>query len=253
MAWKLDEIMVYVASKTIKDHDVVLVGTGLPLVTSYYAQRTHAPNLTMVFESGAVSPVPKDLAVGPGDFPLQKTAIMQSSLFDALSYAQRGIIDVGFLGGAEIDEYGNINTTVIGSYNKPDVRLPGSGGANDIASCAKKTIIIAKHKLRTFPKKLCYITTPGYLSGVKDRKDHGLRGEGPACLVTDFGLFVYDEKTRRTRIKSIHPGVTKQQIIENTGFEILGIEEDVPETQIGGQKELDIIRSIDPTNMYLGK
>ena len=134
--WTKEELMICAAADVIQDHDVALVGIGLPTLAAMVAKQTNAPNLQMLFESGAIDAVPNDLPQGPGDFPLLRTSVMTTSLFNALGYVQRGKVDVAFLGAAEIDQYGNLNATVIGDYDRPVCRLPGSGGANDMGSGA---------------------------------------------------------------------------------------------------------------------
>ncbi|HML36783.1 MAG TPA: CoA-transferase [Bacillota bacterium] len=254
MKASLDELMVFSAARLIKDYDVVMVGTGIPLVAAYLAKRTHAPNSVLVFESGALDPIPEYIAVGPGDYPLISSAVKATSLFDSLLLNQRGKIDLGFLGGAEIDMYGNINSTVMGDQKKPDVRLPGSGGANDIASCAKKVVLIAKHDKKKLPAKVSYLTSPGYLGGPGEREQTGLPGGGPAMLITNLGLFGFDEETKRMKVISLHPGVTPQVTAENTGFEILGLDaDDIAETELPDETTLEILRKIDPDGIVLKK
>lgn len=250
--WTRDEMMVYAAAQAVGDNDVVLVGTGLPLVAAYHAKRSHAPGMVMLFESGVIDPVPGYIAVGPGDFPLIASAVQNTSLFNVLAMAQRGVLDVAFLGGAQIDPYGNINTTAVGSYQKPRPRLSGSGGANDIASFASRTVIIARHQRRRFVEKLDYLTTPGHLDGPGARERAGLSGGGPAALITDLGVFVYDSETLRMRVQSLHPGVSADEAIRETGFEVLGLDAlDIPQTPLGDAEELAALRQVDPAQVYL--
>lgn len=131
---------------------------------------------------------------------------MNTSLFDALGYVQRGKVDIAFLAAAEIDQYGNLNATVVGDYLHPICRLPGSGGANDMGSGAKKIVVVSKHIRRKFPERVSFITTPGFINGPGDRERYGLNGEGPVRVLTDLGVFGFDEKTKRMKILSIHPG-----------------------------------------------
>jgi acyl CoA:acetate/3-ketoacid CoA transferase beta subunit len=247
-----EEIMVFAASNEFSDHEVALVGTGLPMIAAYLAKITHAPNTALVFESGVMDASPTHMASGVGDFPLVHRAIKTSSLFDSLSLLQRGKIDLGFLGAAEIDEYGNINSTVIGPYLSPKVRLPGSGGANDIASLAGRVVIIAKHQLRKFPKRVNYLTTPGFIDGPGSRESYGLRGAGPVKVITDLCIMGFDDETKRMKLLSLHPGVTLDQVKENTGFELM-IDKDLTETELPSQGVLKLIRSLDPDRIYIGK
>jgi glutaconate CoA-transferase subunit B len=248
-----DEIMVYIASHSFKDEKVALVGTGLPMIAAFLAKLTHAPNCKLIFESGVMDSRSRHMATGVGDFPLVSRAVKTSSLFDSLSLLQRGNIDLGFLGAAEIDPYGNINSTVIGDYKSPKVRLPGSGGANDIASLAKRVVIMVKHQKRKFKEKLHYVTTPGFLEGPQSREKYGLQGQGPERVITDLGVFAFDNQSKRMKIESLHPGVTLEQVKENTGFELGGIEETIPTTELPSEDILQKIRSLDPNGIYINK
>jgi len=248
-----DEIMVYAASKMINDGEVALIGTGLPMIAAYLAKATHAPNTVLIFESGVIDARSRHMATGVGDFPLVSGAVKTGGLFDSLSLLQGGKIDLGFLGTAEVDTYGNINSTVIGPYHQPKVRLPGSGGANDIASLAGRVIIIAKHQKRKFPAKLSYLTTPGFIDGPGARERYGLRGKGPQKLISDLGIFGFDEETKRMRIESLHPGVTLEMVKENTGFELLGADGDIPTTEIPPAEIVRLIRELDKDKIYINK
>lgn len=251
--WAKEELMICAAADVIQDHDVALVGIGLPTLAAMVAKQTNAPNLQMIFESGAIDAVPNDLPQGPGDFPLLRTSVMTTSLFNALGYVQRGKVDVAFLGAAEIDQYGNLNATVIGDYDRPVCRLPGSGGANDMGSGAGKIVIISRHLRRKFPARVAYITTPGFLDGPGARERCGLRGEGPVRVVTDLGVFGFDDETKRMKIISIHPGVDKREIIENTQFEILGMDQPIPVTQERSEEIQRFLRRLDRHHEYIGK
>ena len=160
---------------------------------------------------------------------------------------------MGFLGAAEVDQYGNINSTVIGNYIKPQVRLPGSGGANDIASLAKRVVIIVPHQLRKFPERVQYITTPGHLDGVGARERAGLRGAGPVRVVTNLAVMGFDDETKRMKLRSLHPGVSLDQVRENTGFELL-VTEPIEETPAPTPEQLKLLREeIDPDGIYISK
>ena len=164
MCWTKEELMIAAAADVIKDHDIALVGIGLPNLAAMLAKQTHAPNLKLIYESGAIDASPENLPQGPGDFPLLRTSVMNTSLFDALGYVQRGKVDIAFLAAAEIDQYGNLNATVVGDYLHPICRLPGSGGANDMGSGAKKIVVVSKHIRRKFPERVSFITTPGFIN-----------------------------------------------------------------------------------------
>lgn len=254
MDWTKEELMIAAAADVIEDHDVALVGIGLPILAAMLAKNSTAPNLKLIFESGAVDAVPSSIPQGPGDFPLLKGSVMNTSLFNALGYVQRGKVDVAFLGAAEIDQYGNLNATIVGdSYTNPVCRLPGSGGANDMGSGAKKIVIISKHLRRKFPKRVSYITTPGFLTGPGEREKRGLRGEGPVRVITDLGIFGFDDETKQMRILSIHPGVSPQEIIDNTQFEVLGIDGEIPITSAKDDALHTLLQSLDKDHYYIGK
>jgi acyl CoA:acetate/3-ketoacid CoA transferase beta subunit len=154
------------------------------------------------------------------------------------------------VGAAQIDEYGNINTTYIGSFEKPSVRLPGSGGGNDIVSSAKRIVVIMTHEKRKMVKKLDYLTSPGFLDGPGAREKAGLRGGGPSLVVTNLCQMDFDPKTKRVRLATVHPGVTVEQVLENTGFNLI-VPKDVPTTDLPTFEELELLRAIDPTGIYI--
>lgn len=248
-----DEMMVYAASKLFRDGDVALVGTGLPMMAAYLAKQTHAPNSVLIFESGVMDAQAGHIPYGVGDFPLVNQAVKTSSLFDSLSLLQRGKITLGFLGAAEIDSYGNINSTTIGNYDNPKTRLPGSGGANDIASMAQRTVIIVKHQRRKFVENLYYLTTPGYIKGGNDREKYGLPGKGPEKVITDLGVFGFDPESKRMLVESLHEGVTLEHLKSETGFEFSYIPDPVPTTEVPRPEILSIIRKLDPNKIYINK
>jgi glutaconate CoA-transferase subunit B len=248
-----DELMAIAASREIRDGEVAFIGTGLPMVAGYLAKATHAPRTNLVFESGIIDPQPVDLATGVGDYRLLHGATQVAGTWYALSLLQQGKVDIGFLGTAEIDPYGNLNSTAIGGYPKPKVRLPGSGGANDMASMAKRIVIICRHDKRRFVEKVQYVTTPGFLDGPGARERAGLPGGGPVRVITDRAILGFDEKTKRMRLEAIYPGGSVDDVVANTGFELLlapRIEQVPPPTA----EQLHLLRHvIDPTGIYIGK
>ncbi len=247
------ELMACVASRLLEDRKTVFVGTGLPMIAAALAQRTHAPNLVIVFEAGGVGPRIPTLPISVGDSRTFHMAVMASSMHDVMSIAQRGYLDYGFLGGAQIDMYGNLNTTVIGPWEKPKVRLPGSGGANDVGSLCRRTIILMRQDLRRFVKKLDFITTPGYLTGPGAREEAGLpEGTGPYRVITQLGVYGFDEETKRMKLLSVHPGVTVEDIKANSQFEIL-IPDRIEETEPPSIEELKILREIDRAGLVIGR
>lgn len=251
--YKPVEMMVVAASRTLEDKKSVFVGTGLPMIAAILAQKTHAPGLLMVFEAGGVGPQVPTLPLSVGDSRTFYKAAMAGSMCDVIEAAQAGYLDYGFLGGAQIDRYGNLNATCIGPYEKPKVTFPGSGGANDIGSLCWKTIIIMRHERRRFVQKLDFMTTPGYLTGPGARESVGLpQGSGPYRVVTDMGVLGFEEKTKSMMLLSVHQGVTVDQVFNNTGFELI-IPEKVETTPLPTTDELRLLRGeIDPKGIYIG-
>jgi glutaconate CoA-transferase subunit B len=247
------ELMAAAAAREIRDGEVCFIGTGLPMVAAYLAKYTHAPNVVLVFESGTIDAQPRELAEAVGDFRLLSGAARWSGLYDALALLQRGFVDLGFLGAAEIDRFGNINTTVIGDYRRPKLRLPGSGGANDIASMAHEFVTIVPHERRKLVERVQYVTTPGYLDGPGGRERAGLLGRGPRRVITDLAVLGFDPNTKTLRVESLHPGVTPEDVRANTGFD-LPIPPGVPATPVPSAEEVHLIReAIDPDELYIAR
>jgi len=247
------EMLACVASHMLEDKKSVFVGTGLPMIAAMLAQRTHAPNLLLFFEAGGIGPEMPVLPISVGDSRTFHMAVAASSMHDSMSMAQAGYIDYGFLGAAQIDKHGNINTTVIGPYDRPKARLPGSGGANDVGTLCNKTIIIMRQDKYRFVEKVDFLTTPGYLDGFDSREKTGLpKGSGPYRVITQLGVYGFDDETKRMKLLSIHPGVTIDQIKENSGFEII-IPEKITTTRPPTNSELKILKQIDPAGMVIGK
>ncbi|MFA5102933.1 MAG: CoA-transferase [Candidatus Thermoplasmatota archaeon] len=247
------ELLACVASRMLQDNKSVFVGTGLPMIAAMLAQRTHAPNLLLFFEAGGIGPEMPVLPISVGDSRTFYAAVAASSMHDSMSMAQAGYIDYGFLGGAQIDRYGNLNTTVIGSYEHPKVRLPGSGGANDVGTLCHQTIILMRQDKHRFLEHLDFLTTPGYLSGSDSREQAGLpTGSGPYRVITQLGVYGFDPESKEMLLLSLHPGVTVGQITENSGFPI-GIPPKVSVTTPPSSRELAILKKIDPAGMVIGK
>ena len=245
------ELMVSRAAKELKNGDVVFVGIGVPSLAVNLAYRMHAPGICMIYESGAVGCVPKRLPISIGDPCLVTGSLAVVPMLDIFNlYLQRGLIDVGFLGGAQVDRFGNINSTVIGDYHKPKVRLPGSGGACEIAALAKKVVITIANSKRTLPGRVDFVTSPGYLGGGRERESLGLKG-GPELVITDMGGFRLDPETREMVLVSLHPGATVQKIKENTGWDVK-VAKDLTETPPPTPEEIRIIREeLDPQGIFL--
>ena len=245
------ELMAVCGSKQIKNGEVVFIGTGLPLIAAMLAKKTHAPGARIVYEAGFIDSNAIDIALSIADSRLGYRASAAIGLIETLGLMlQGGHVDVGFVGAAQIDEYGNINTTYIGSFEKPTVRLPGSGGGNDIVSSAKRIVIIMTHEKRKMVKKLDYLTSPGFLDGPGAREKAGLRGGGPSLVVTNLCQMDFDPKTKKIRLATVHPGVSVQQVLENTSFDLI-VPKDVPATELPTREELVLLREIDPHGIYI--
>lgn len=247
------EMMACAAARLLEDRRSVLVGTGLPVVAAVLAQRTHAPQLLIIFEAGGIGPQVPELPISVGQSRTFHKASAASSMHDVMSALQAGYVDFGFLGGAMIDQYGNINTTVIGEWEKPTARLPGSGGANDVGSLCQRTIIIIRQDQRRFVERVNFITTPGYLSGPGARERAGLpEGTGPYRVITQLGVYGFDAQTKQMELVSLHPGVTREDIQINSSFEIL-IPAQILVNERPTAQEQAILHEIDPLGISIGK
>ena len=253
--YNLREFLAFSGASVLEDKKSVFVGTGLPIIASILAQRTHAPNLFIVFEAGGLGPQIPELPISVGESRTYFRAVAASSMHDVMSISQAGYVDFGFLGAAQIDMYGNINTTVIGDHDLPKVRLPGSGGANDVGSFSQRLIIIiANQSKRTFVNKLDFLTTPGYLDGPGSRERVGLaKDSGPYRVITQLGIYGFDEKTKRLKLISLHPGVSIEDVKKNSSFEIIMLDK-VKVSPEPTEEHLRILRNeIDPASIVLGK
>src|SRR5881275_1880130 len=221
-AYTAMELMICCAARALEDGRTVAVGTGVPCAAAMLAQRTAAPRLTIVFEAGGIAPQLPTMPISVGDSRTFYRALMATSMADVMETCQRGLIDYTFLGGAQIDAYGNLNSTLIGTdYARPKVRLPGSGGANDLASLCWRILVVTSHDRRRFVEKLDFVTTPGYLTGPGARERAGLpAGTGPYRVITELAVMGYHEQTKRMQVLSLHPGVTLEQVRAATGFEL---------------------------------
>ncbi len=246
------ELMIVNAARLLKDGDVVFVGVGQPNLACNLAKRTHAPNLVMIYEAGVIGAEPARLPLSIGDPTLVSGALSVVSMYDIFAnYLQRGNVDVGFLGGAQIDRYGNINATIVGTdYEHPKVRLPGSGGAQEIAAWANRCYIMTPHQKRRFPEKVDFLTSAGYLHGAGGREKAGLRGQGPVGVVTDLG-FLEPDASGELALTALHPGKTVEMAKENTGWD-LKVAANIKITEPVTKRELKILREeLDPTGIYL--
>jgi glutaconate CoA-transferase subunit B len=250
-----EEIMIATGSRALKDRDLVLVGVGLPQLATILARRTHAPRLKIALEIGVIDPSPIDTALGIADPRLWNKAEFMGSTLDVLgSMLQRGRIDVGFLSGAQVDQYGNLNSTSVRAADSAkERRLNGSGGANDVASLAKETILIMRHERRRFVPNVHYLTSPGYLKGYHERKKVGLCGGGPKMVITNLCVLIFNQETERMELGSVHPGTTLEEVRANTGFEI-AVPDGLKTTPLPTREELSLLREdIDPKHVYIGK
>jgi glutaconate CoA-transferase subunit B len=250
--YTLTELMAVTAAHEIRDGEVVFAGTGLPMLGAMLAQHTHAPGCCIIFEAGTVASRLAHLPMSVGDPRAMYRAASAAGLMQVFSYVlQAGRVDVGFLGGAQIDRYGNINSTSIGADPlHPRVRFPGSGGSCDIACLSKRTVIIARHEKRRFPAKVDYVTSPGWLSGDDSRSQAGLVRGGPAVVVTTKGVLRFRPDTKAMYLASYHPGLTPQAVADDTDFplDVVG----ATETPVPLPDELRILREVvDPERVFL--
>ncbi|MBN2489655.1 MAG: 3-oxoacid CoA-transferase [Planctomycetes bacterium] len=249
--YSASELLICLASRLMDDRTTAFIGTGIPMLAASLAQNRHAPDLVPVFEFGGTGAILEKLPLAVGDMRTYHRAIAASGICDIMETAQRGFIEYGFLGGAQIDRYGNLNSTSIGDVRRPKVRLPGSGGANDVGSLCWRTIAILHHDRRRFVDTVDFVTTPGFLTGPGAREAAGLpRDTGPYRVVTNLAILGFDEVTRRMKLLSLNPGVTVQQVIDNTGFELL-LADPIGHNDPPTAEELALLRErIDPDGLY---
>jgi glutaconate CoA-transferase subunit B len=239
-----NEMMTIAAARALRNDDVCFVGIGMPSAAANLARLTHAPDITLIYESGTIATKPNILPLSIGDGELCDTALTTVSVPEMFRYwVQGGRISVGFLGGAQIDRFANLNTTVVGRYDKPKVRLPGGGGAPEIATSCGEIFIIMSQSKRSFVDKLDFITSLGHGAGKGDRERFGAKTKGPTKLVTDLAVFEPDAETREMTVVSIHPGVTREQIQENTGWAVRHAAK-VGETPAPTAPELEVLREL---------
>jgi glutaconate CoA-transferase subunit B len=252
MNYSETELLCIMASRILRDELSVFAGVGLPLLAVALAKRSHAPRLTMIVEGGVIGSevVPGRLPISTNEMRLAHKAMMLPGITDTLLFAQRGFIDMGFMGAAQIDRYGNVNTSLIGTPDRPRVRLPGSGGANDMISLCRETVIVTMHEKRRFVPRVDFVTSPGYLNGGDSRLQAGLIFGRVSQVITNLGIFDFEEETKVMRLKALHPGVTVEAVLENTGFDLV-VPEQVPVSDPPTQQELELLRSLDPERRFL--
>jgi glutaconate CoA-transferase, subunit B len=240
-----EELMAITASRLLADHKVVFAGVGMPLLASAVARRMHAPHLTIVLEGGIIGTalMPGRLPISTNEMRAAYGAQLLTDITDIFLYAQRGYFDYGFLGAAQVDMYGNINTSIIGSRQHPRVRLPGSGGANDIISLCNEVLIVTQHEPRRFVEKVDFITSPGYLSGGDTRARAGLAAGQIGAVVTDLALLDFEPASRRMRLRAVQSGVDVADVRKQTGFDLL-LAPDIDELPRPSEQELAIYREL---------
>lgn len=243
-AYNAMELMVCIAARELEDGASVAVGTGAPCAAAMLAQKTHAPSLLILFEAGGVDPRMPEMPISVGDSRTYNEAVMAGSMADIMNACGRGLVDYTFLGGAQIDRYGNLNSTIIGTdHDKPKVRLPGSGGANDFGSFCWRMMVMTPQNKRRFVENVDFITTPGWLSGGNSRAESGLALDaGPYKIITDMAIMDFEPVSKRMRVISLHPGYTFEDVQQNCGFELLKAET-MEQTNPPMADELDILRT----------
>ncbi len=253
MTVSANELLAVMGARELRNDTTVFTGVGAPMMASVLAQRTHAPRLTMMVEGGVIGPTwkPGELPISTNEMRAAYRAQMLPGITDAFLLAQRGFFDVGFIGGAQIDRHGNLNTSAIGGYARPKVRLPGSGGANDIISLCREVMILTVHEKRRFTERVDFVTSPGYLAGGETRRGAGLLFGGVSRVVTTLGIFGFHPDSRRMQLLALHPGATVEQVRENTGFDVL-VSPTLTTTKPPTDEELSILRMLDPKRQFIG-
>ena len=251
MSYTASELLAVMSGRLLEDGQTVFAGVGIPLLAVTLAQRLHGPGLTILFEGGTLGPfvVAGELPPSTNEQRCTRRANMLLSITDVLLLLQRGYVDVGFMGGAQIDRYGNLNSSFIGDPKNPAIRLPGTGGGNDISSLTQM-IVSMKHEKRRFVDKVDFITSPGFLDGGSTRADSGLVSGGMYRVVTDLAILDFDDETKEMKVSALSPGVTAEQVRDNTGFDIR-IDGDIETTEPPSQAELDVLRHLDPEQLYI--
>jgi glutaconate CoA-transferase subunit B len=246
------ELLAILSARQLKDGQVVFAGVGIPLLAATLAQRLRCPGLTILFEGGVIGAFiePGKLPPSTNDQRCTRRANMVLGSADVLLLLQRGYVDVGFMGAAQIDQYGNLNSSVIGDPDHPTTRLPGSGGGNDISSLTEMIVAI-KHEKRRFVENVDFVTSPGWVHGQDSRRRRGLPTGGMYRVITDLAVFGFDDKTRRMKPIALNPGVTREQVQDNTGFK-LEFDHTTGVTEPPTEHELTVLRELDPERLYIG-
>jgi glutaconate CoA-transferase subunit B len=249
--YSASELIAVLSARQLRDGQIVFAGIGTPLLAATLAQRLHCPGLTILFEGGVIGAFvePGKLPPSTNDQRCTKCANMVLGSADVLLLLQRGYVDVGFMGGAQIDRYGNLNSSFIGDPAKPKTRLPGTGGGNDISSLTNM-IVSMKHEKRRFVEKVDFITSPGFIRGKNTRAESGLPEGGMFRVITELAVFAFDDNSREMKVMALNPGVTKENLQDNTGFDLL-FDENVSVTEPPSSQELNTLRILDPDRLFI--
>ena len=241
--YSAEEMMTVAAARALQEGSVCFVGIGVPSIAANLARRLFAPNLVLIYESGTIGAKPRKPPLSIGDGELAESADAVVSVPEIFNYwLQAGRVDVGFLGAAQIDRFANLNTTVVGPYSAPRVRLPGAGGAPEIAACCKETIVVVRQSRRSFVEEVDFVTSVGFGKGPGDRQRLGLMGAGPTLVITDLGVLRPDPKTCELTLTELHPGVAEQEVIAATGWK-LAVAENLLRTVPPTERELAALRA----------
>ena len=247
------ELMAVTAAREIEDGETAFIGVGMSLIAGVLATHTRAPEAQLVTESGYVGSRPPGVVQSISDTVLGVDPLVTTDQMQIFMDNQRGLFDIGMIGAGQIDRYGNTNSTVVigeQTYQRPKVRLPGSGGSNDIMTSCGRTVVMMRQKRRAFTEKLDYMTAPGYLDGPGSREKRGFKGGGPSAVITDMAVFRFDEETKEMELASVHPGVTEADVKDEVQWD-LSVGEDLEQTAEPTRGELAVLRAIDPTDIVL--
>jgi glutaconate CoA-transferase subunit B len=246
------ELLAVMSSRVLEDGQTIFAGVGIPLLAATLAQAMQAPGLTILFEGGVLGPfiVPGELPPSTNEQRCTQRANMVLSNTDVLLLLQRGYVDIGFMGGAQVDQYGNLNSSFIGDADDPKIRLPGTGGGNDIASLTKM-IVAMVHEKRRLVENVDFVTSTGYWRGGTSRVDDGLITGGPSLVVTDLAIMGFDPDSKRMRVEALHDGVTREEIQDKTGFDLL-FADNLKTTEPPKEEEVAFLRNLDPDRVYIG-
>lgn len=250
------ELMGATVARQIRNHDTAFIGVGIPLIAGVVAVATHAPQAILLYEGGGIGSRTRRIPWTISDNPTTDNALAAVPIWRVLSDMQRGFVNIGIIGGAEVDRFGNLNSTVIpgdsGTYLRPRVRLPGSGGANDMASSARRTIIMIRLEKGKFVERVKYITSPGFLSGPGQREKAGLYGSGPEMVITEKCIFRFDDETKEMYLKTLYPGVKVDDVKQAVGWE-LKVAKDLDEVEPPTEEQIRVMRAYDSLGFILGK